>query len=116
MTASDRNSSSSLATVCVLVHSPLDNLRCDVVLAPNSDESALLQGVPAGMHACARVHAAGYRSHTRSTRVLIPAHRACCQIPCLAPHCSLHTYLFLSAISDEFYDVYSDAYYDTGTP
>jgi hypothetical protein len=23
--------------------------------------------------------------------------------------------LFLSAISDEFYDVYSDAYYDTGT-
>jgi hypothetical protein len=24
--------------------------------------------------------------------------------------------LFLSAISDEFYDVYSDAYYDTGTP
>jgi hypothetical protein len=23
---------------------------------------------------------------------------------------------FLSAISDEFYDVYSDAYYDTGTP
>jgi hypothetical protein len=24
--------------------------------------------------------------------------------------------MFLSAISDEFYDVYSDAYYDTGTP
>jgi hypothetical protein len=24
--------------------------------------------------------------------------------------------LFLSAIADEFYDVYSDAYYDTGTP
>ena len=24
--------------------------------------------------------------------------------------------LFLSAISDEFYYVYSDAYYDTGTP
>jgi hypothetical protein len=24
--------------------------------------------------------------------------------------------LFLCAISDEFYDVYSDAYYDTGTP
>jgi hypothetical protein len=24
--------------------------------------------------------------------------------------------LFLSAISDEFYDDYSDAYYDTGTP
>jgi hypothetical protein len=24
--------------------------------------------------------------------------------------------LFLSAISDEFYDVYSDAYYDSGTP
>jgi hypothetical protein len=24
--------------------------------------------------------------------------------------------LFLSAISNEFYDVYSDAYYDTGTP
>jgi hypothetical protein len=24
--------------------------------------------------------------------------------------------LFLSAISDEFYDVYSGAYYDSGTP
>jgi hypothetical protein len=29
--------------------------------------------------------------------------------------CGCARVLFLSAISDDFYDVYSDAYYDTGT-